>query len=186
MSRSRSSAMCIGSSDSPGSIAESARLQLRLAGDLGRLLHEAPAAAQPIDRAVARGGRDPGPGVRGDAALRPRLQGGDERLLDGLLGEVEVAEDPDQGRDRSPLLLAEQAIDDLVGGGQFDRSPPPAGSVAPALSRASKSTIGRTSTEPSSRRGSSRRTRGPRPGRPHRPRRSRRGSPWFRRTAHRS
>jgi hypothetical protein len=36
----------------------------------------------------------------------------DERLLDRVLREVEVAQDPDQGRDRPPLLRAEQAVDD--------------------------------------------------------------------------
>ena len=125
--------------------------ELGLPGDLGRLLHEAPASAQPIDRAIARGGRDPGTGIRGDAALRPGLQGGDERLLDGLLGKVEVTEDPDQGRDRSALLLAEQAIDDLVGGGQLAPALAPAASVASMgapIPVSDQSTIGRTSTEP--------------------------------------
>jgi hypothetical protein len=32
--------------------------------------------------------------------------------LDGVLGQIEVTEDPDQGRDRPALLLAEQALDD--------------------------------------------------------------------------
>ena len=69
--------------------------------------------------AVAGGRRDPGTGVRGDAAFRPRLQGGDERLLDGFFGEIEVPEDPDQGRDRSALLRTEQAIDGARGRGTY-------------------------------------------------------------------
>jgi hypothetical protein len=36
-----------------------------------------------------------------------------ERLLDRLLGEVEVAEDADQGGDRPSRLAPEQAIDDI-------------------------------------------------------------------------
>ncbi|MEA2608326.1 MAG: hypothetical protein QOJ75_569, partial [Chloroflexota bacterium] len=33
-----------------------------------------------------------------------------------LLGEIEIAQDADQGRDRPALLVAEQAVDNLVGG----------------------------------------------------------------------
>jgi hypothetical protein len=106
--------------------------ELGLASDLGGLFHEAPATAQSIDRAISRGRRDPGARVGRDAALGPGLQGRDERVLDGFLGEIEVAEDPDQGRYRPPLLLAEQAIDDLVGCGQFADAPAPAGSAEAA------------------------------------------------------
>jgi hypothetical protein len=62
-------------------------------------------AAQPVDRAVASGGDDPGTGIRRDAVAGPALRGDRERLLDGVLGEVEVAERADQDRDRAPELL---------------------------------------------------------------------------------
>jgi hypothetical protein len=39
------------------------------------------------------------------------LQRGDERLLDCLLGEVEVAQLADEGRERATRLLAEDTID---------------------------------------------------------------------------
>jgi hypothetical protein len=42
------------------------------------------------------------------------LEGDHERLLHHLLGEVELAENADQGRDRPTRFLAEQAADDLV------------------------------------------------------------------------
>jgi hypothetical protein len=45
--------------------------------------------------------------------LRPPLQRDDEGVLHRLLREIEVAEDPDQGRDRPPRLVPEQAVDDL-------------------------------------------------------------------------
>jgi len=61
--------------------------------------------AQPVDRAVAGGGDDPGAGIRRDTVARPALRGDRERLLDGVLGEVEVAERADQDRDRAPELL---------------------------------------------------------------------------------
>jgi hypothetical protein len=79
------------------------------------LLLEAPGPAEPIDRPIARRGRDPGTRVVGHAVARPAFEGDDERLLDRLLGEVEVAEDADKGRDRAARFLAEQAVDDGVG-----------------------------------------------------------------------
>ena len=53
-------------------------------------------------------------GFSGTPSARPALQRGHERLLDRLLGGVEVAERPDQGRDRPSRLLSEQAIDDRL------------------------------------------------------------------------
>ena len=49
----------------------------------------------------------PGAGVVGRAFARPALGGDRERLLGGLLGEVEVAEEADQGREDAPPLVAE-------------------------------------------------------------------------------
>ena len=43
--------------------------------------------------------------------VRPALERDDERLLDRLLGQIEVAEDADQRRDRPPRLAPEQAVD---------------------------------------------------------------------------
>jgi hypothetical protein len=37
-----------------------------------------------------------------------------ERLLHGVLGQFEVAQDPDQGCNRSTLLLPEQSVDDVA------------------------------------------------------------------------
>jgi hypothetical protein len=54
---------------------------------------------------VLRGRDDPGAGIRRDAVAGPALRGDRERLLDGVLGEVEVAERADQDRDRAPELL---------------------------------------------------------------------------------
>jgi hypothetical protein len=67
---------------------------------------------------------------------RPPLQRDGECLLHGLLSQVEVAQDPDEGRDRLPLLLPKQAVDDLTGG----RGLPSYGE--------SNSMIGRTSIDP--------------------------------------
>lgn len=42
--------------------------------------------------------------------------------MHGLFGQIEIAEDPDQGRDRPSLLLAEQAVDDRSRLGPYDDS----------------------------------------------------------------
>ena len=99
--------------------------------------------------------RDPGPGVVRHAALRPDLERRDERLLDRLLGEVEVAKDADERRDRPARFLAEQAIDEIVGDGVGGRRARLglAQSAAAAWRRAptdmyGTSQIGRISIEP--------------------------------------
>jgi hypothetical protein len=64
-------------------------------------------AAEAVDRSIAGGGGDPAARVRRQAVARPCAQGDGERLLDCVLGEVDVAEGADQGGDRSAGLLAE-------------------------------------------------------------------------------
>ena len=102
-----------------------------------------PLAPQPVDRLVAGDAGDPGARVVGDAVVGPALERDHERLLHRLLGEVEVAEDPDQARDRPSRLVPEQAVDDLIGG------PLMASPVGGPRIRTRTSITGRTSTEPS-------------------------------------
>jgi hypothetical protein len=52
-------------------------------------------ATQAVDRAVARGGDEPGGRVGRCPLTRPALRRDGERILDGLLGEVEIAEEAD-------------------------------------------------------------------------------------------
>jgi hypothetical protein len=68
-------------------------------------------APEPVDGAVAGDRRDPGPGIVGDPLTRPPLDRRREGVLDGLLGEIEVAEGADQRCDRPPRLVPEQAVD---------------------------------------------------------------------------
>jgi hypothetical protein len=77
-------------------------------------LGERALTAEAVDRAVPCRRRDPRARVPRHAAAGPRAQRLGERLLYGVLGQVEVSEDPDQGRDRPPLLLPEQPVDDLA------------------------------------------------------------------------
>ena len=106
------------------------RIECRVAGDERRLLREDLRPARPVDRPVPGGGDDPRPGIGRDAVRRPPLERRDVGVGDGLLGEVEVAQDADERRDRAPVLLVEDAGDDVAG-------------IRQPISR-----IGRTSTRP--------------------------------------
>jgi hypothetical protein len=77
-----------------------------------RLLHQSAIAANPVDGAVARGAHQPGDGVLGRSVARPALGGDRERLLHGLLGEVEVAEEADQCSEDLSAVLAEGLFED--------------------------------------------------------------------------
>ena len=56
---------------------------------------------------VAGRRHQPAAGIRRDAVARPALGGDGEGLLNGFLGEVEVAEEADQGGQHAAPLLAE-------------------------------------------------------------------------------
>ena len=71
------------------------------------------AASQASDGRATRRGRDPRGGVVGNAIGRPPLQRNGEGILHRLLGEVEIAQDTDEGRVDPPRLLAEDTLDSL-------------------------------------------------------------------------
>jgi len=50
--------------------------------------------------------------MRGRPVAGPALGGDRERLLGGFLGEVEVAEEADEGGEDAPPLLAEDLVED--------------------------------------------------------------------------
>src|ERR1022692_2289957 len=68
-------------------------------------------AAQPVDGTPAGGRHDPAAGIGWQAGLRPFLHRHQEGVLDRLLGELDVAEEADQRRDRPPVFLPEHAGD---------------------------------------------------------------------------
>jgi hypothetical protein len=73
----------------------------------------------PVERAVARGGDDPARRIVREAVAGPALERGEEGVLDGLLGAIEVAEDAGEDGDRLSRLTPEQAVDeDVPGAGQ--------------------------------------------------------------------
>jgi hypothetical protein len=88
------------------------RPQRRQRRELRALGLQSALAPQPVDRPVAGDAGDPGTGVVGDSIARPALDRDRERLLDRLLGCVEVAQNADQGRNRPSGLLPEGAVDD--------------------------------------------------------------------------
>src|SRR5579871_6101922 len=101
-------------------------------------------APQPVDRAVARRDDQPRGGVLRRAGARPALGRDRERLLGGLLGAVEVAEEADHGGKHPPPLLAEDLLDQGDTSGRTSTAPPmraagirAANSIAPSRSSAS-------------------------------------------------
>ena len=98
------------------------RIDRRLARQLLGLLDQPLPPAEPIDRPVPGRRRDPGTRVVGNTADRPCLERGDERVLDRFLRKVEVAGDANERRDRTALLVTEQAVDDRSGGLRCGRS----------------------------------------------------------------
>ena len=68
-------------------------------------------APEPVDRAPPRHRHQPRARIARRAVARPALGGERERVLDGLLGELEVAEQADQRGQDAPPLVAEGALD---------------------------------------------------------------------------
>jgi hypothetical protein len=68
--------------------------------------------ADPVDRAVAGSGHQPGAPVGGRTLAGPALGRGCECFLGGFLGEVEVAEEAIERRDDAPPLVAEALLED--------------------------------------------------------------------------
>jgi hypothetical protein len=67
--------------------------------------------SKPVDRLVAGSVDDPSTGIRRHTGDRPPLQGHDEGLLDGLFGEIDIAEQPDQSGYDAAELAPEGLLD---------------------------------------------------------------------------
>src|SRR5207247_11258743 len=78
---------------------------------LAEQLSPARLAAQPIDAAIAGGRRDPAARIRRQAVTWPSGERDRERLLNRILGDVDVPEGADQGCDRAAELLTEYPAD---------------------------------------------------------------------------
>jgi hypothetical protein len=92
-----------------------------------------PLAPEPVDRTVARHRHDPRERVVRHAVARPALDRGREGVLDGVLGQVPVADRADERRDRPAEVLAEQAVGGACCDGRAqDAAVSPAGASARA------------------------------------------------------
>jgi hypothetical protein len=76
------------------------------------LCRERAIAADAVNRAVARGGDQPGARVGGCPVPGPALGGDRKCLLGGFLGEVEVAEEADQAGENAAPFVAEDVLED--------------------------------------------------------------------------
>src|SRR6266516_1075594 len=89
------------------------RVERREPLQLLELLRKAALAPQAVDGLVASRLGHPRTRVRGRALARPLLERRRKRLVHDLLGEVEVAEQADQGGEDAPRLLAIEPADHL-------------------------------------------------------------------------
>ena len=80
-------------------------------------------ATEVIDGPISSGRRDPATGVRRQTVGRPLSQSEGEGLLDRILGQIDVAEDADQGGDRPTGLLTEDPADQRVIDDRQDQPP---------------------------------------------------------------
>jgi hypothetical protein len=76
------------------------------------LLGQGAIAANAVDRPVARRADQPAVGIGREPVARPALGGDCEGLLRGFLGEVDVAEEADQGSEDASPLIAEGLVED--------------------------------------------------------------------------
>src|SRR6266853_471311 len=91
--------------------------ELHLADELLVLALEELVPAEVIQRAVLRGGHEPGARAVRDARLRPSLEGGDEGVLREFLGETDVAHHPREAGDDLRGLDPPDRVDRAVRGG---------------------------------------------------------------------
>ena len=77
-----------------------------------RLRRKRAVAADAVDCAVAGGGHEPRARVGGRPVAGPALGRDRERLLSGVLGEFEVAEEADQACEHAAPLVAEDLLED--------------------------------------------------------------------------
>ena len=76
-----------------------------------RLALEVSLAADAVDRPVAGDGDQPAGGIGRHAVAGPAVQGLRDGILQGVLGQIEVAQGADQRGEDAAVLLAEQAAE---------------------------------------------------------------------------
>src|SRR5205814_1621565 len=66
---------------------------------------------QPVERFAPRRCHEPAGRIVRDAVDRPAIDGYDQRVLEGVLGEVKVTEDADQTGQDAPVVFPEDAFE---------------------------------------------------------------------------
>jgi len=80
----------------------------RQSGSLLRVTHRV--ATDSVDRAATRDDGEPGSRLGRDAVAGPGRQGPHDCILEGVLGQVDVAGDADQRREDTWILLADHVF----------------------------------------------------------------------------
>lgn len=96
-------------------------------GEQAELRGENPVPANAVGGPIPSRPHQPGARVAGNPAVPPAIGGYGERLLGGLLGEVEVAEEADQGGQDAAPLLAEDLVEgryQYTSEGRISTAPP--------------------------------------------------------------
>ena len=86
-------------------------VELDLVDELLLLAAKRDLAAHAVDRLVAPDIDQPGPRIAGRIVMRPAFQRHRERLLQHVLGEIEIADEADQRRQRPARLVTEYFFD---------------------------------------------------------------------------
>jgi hypothetical protein len=113
------------------------RVEARQLGDALGAVGLRASAPQPVDGPPPRRGRDPCRGVGRHTVAGPGRDGGDEGVLDGVLGQLQVAELADERGQDGGALAAERALGRRHGGVR-----------ARAAHSGARPAMGRTSTVP--------------------------------------
>ena len=99
------------------------RVELDLVRQLLLLAAKIDLPPHPVDRLVARDIDQPCARVGRRWRIRPAFQRHRERVLQGFFGQVEIADQADQGRKRPARLVAERCFDFVRRHALFDGSP---------------------------------------------------------------
>jgi hypothetical protein len=101
--------------EAAGMVVMIARSQFVLDPQPGEMTGAHLIGAEAVDRTVLRRGHQPRLGSGGHTAAGPRLDRAEHGIVEGLLGEVEIAESIGQRREQPPTILLADGAEDPDG-----------------------------------------------------------------------